>query len=77
MLQYRIFIGYRMIIFLLFIRLLKRVARVALIAIPFLKFDSRLKTIKALITLEIIKTATNRPAKTLPYKQVTKSTKNT
>jgi hypothetical protein len=66
-----------MIIRLLFIRLLKGVARVALIAILLLKFDNRLKTLKTLITLKIIKTAANRPARTLPSKQVTKSTKNT
>jgi dolichyl-phosphate-mannose--protein O-mannosyl transferase len=65
------------IIRLLFIRLFKRVARVALIAIPFLKFDNRQKTLKTLIILEIIKTAANRPAKTLPYKQVTKPTTKT
>ncbi|CAI8805856.1 hypothetical protein EMIT0194MI4_10643 [Pseudomonas sp. IT-194MI4] len=62
---------------MLFIFLLKQVARVALIAIFFLKFDNWLKTLKTLITLKIIKTPANSPAKTLPYKQVTKSTKNT
>lgn len=67
----------RMIICLLFIRLLKTVASVALIAIAFLKIDNRLKTINILIILRIIKTAANGPAKTLPDKQVTKSTKNT